>query len=567
MRLYSERCLSLYGQIGARDAMDRSADSATIDGSEGWSGAGSALHQAAAHGRGACVVLLLNAGANVEATPRLCPSLGSWTPLMEAARYGHTGCVVRLLEAKARVDAVASANGFELYKAGDTALHLACRPALRRGQRLDPRDCNGLTIAWYGILASGGGDERPRQARVVHELIARGAADFERANELGETPLALAAVEGHVDCVRMLLFFGAQRRNVAVSQELALSVLDVARGAAAAHEEGGPRRMSDADGGALLRVAYAEVISLLTEKTALESRVDEKRVTVQTTQHPNGVTGQTTQTTQSSTTAVSVVDSQSLLPPSTFPGYHAFDGGGLVGRPASLDGMSAMLAAEGPPPITLLGMSAPPGSTLPLYTHLYLHYRYVLTDAKARRIQIVTHPTESDDGSNADHTAGRAREVIMPLTLVEQGHVSQLMFVPLDLEFVKTGDGGFGPHWSHNEEIQRLTSEHSNPYAHGVVIDLPQPVHWRELAEAAGVKSATDGAGLAMLNHAEQLDQWDSMQMRLNRGADEHLWLGGEGAPWNPWGECEAIQLAKASDSLEDADGSRATAGGCCLVA
>jgi ankyrin repeat protein len=122
-----------------------------------WTGEyGTALVAACFIGRLAVVALLLARGALTS--PR-----GGWAPLMAASRKGHTD-IVELLLAHGCGDVDAQGSF------GSVALHFAC--------------ING-------------------HAGVVRALLGAGAGPH-TVDSWGDTPLALAAQEGHEECVALL---------------------------------------------------------------------------------------------------------------------------------------------------------------------------------------------------------------------------------------------------------------------------------------------------------------------------------------------------------------------------
>ena len=122
------------------------------------------LHWAAHHGDTQIVRLLVDAGADLEATTRL----GDHTPLHVASRGGHTRAVTALLDAGANATAVTAA--------GATPLH----------------------------LSSTVGD-----ADALRALLAHGADADAREPVWGQTPLMFAAAAERVDALAVLLERGA----------------------------------------------------------------------------------------------------------------------------------------------------------------------------------------------------------------------------------------------------------------------------------------------------------------------------------------------------------------------
>ena len=134
------------------------------------------LHWAAHHGDTRIVRLLVDAGADLEATTRL----GDHTPLHVASRGGHTRVVTALLDAGANSNAVTAA--------GATPLHFAATT----------------------------GD-----ADAVVALLDHGADADAREPVWGQTPLMFAAAAARVDALAVLLERGA-------SPNLSGHVVDIA---------------------------------------------------------------------------------------------------------------------------------------------------------------------------------------------------------------------------------------------------------------------------------------------------------------------------------------------------
>ncbi len=120
------------------------------------------LHTAAAAGQAECVHLLLERGADKDATNKRTE-----TPLSQATSRGHSECVRALLDAGADMEIRERWNG--------RALHCA---------------------------ADGG------HAECVRLLLQKGAR-IESLGESGRKPLHHAASQGHPECVRLLLDAGA----------------------------------------------------------------------------------------------------------------------------------------------------------------------------------------------------------------------------------------------------------------------------------------------------------------------------------------------------------------------
>ncbi|XP_041973842.1 histone-lysine N-methyltransferase EHMT2 isoform X2 [Aricia agestis] len=138
----------------------------------------SALHVSAGAGGAAVCALLLGAGAAVDARDH-----GGWTPLVRAAENGHAACVKVLLGAGAD----AGATDGE----GHGALH------------------------WCALAG---------RARCLRLLLAAAPHLASAPNRHADTPLHVAAREGHYACVIILLAHGARTDMENSAGELAVEV-------------------------------------------------------------------------------------------------------------------------------------------------------------------------------------------------------------------------------------------------------------------------------------------------------------------------------------------------------
>eukprot|EP00435_Cladocopium_sp_Y103_P039169 s837_g10.t1 len=174
------------------------------------------------------------------------------TPLHHAAEHGHVEPMRLLLEAGAEIDATA------LKHFGEAPLHVAaeggCLEAVRflleNGAKKDPMALIGMTAMTPLLLAADHGHVEIARFLVeegankdwlvcdgnglfaaaesghldmVRFLVAVGC-DKDRSNELGATPLYYAAGNGHLDVVRFLVESGANRDSTTTAGRTALDL-------------------------------------------------------------------------------------------------------------------------------------------------------------------------------------------------------------------------------------------------------------------------------------------------------------------------------------------------------
>ena len=163
----------------------------------------SAIHKAALSGNSDVVHLLLDHGAFID---QQSPILGH-TALMDAVVYKHGDVVSALLKRGARTSIHNHWN--------ETALDLAKRDGLQAIATLieakNVADTGAESFALVAAIKAG-------SLQDVHELVASGAPvnarlPFSGSTDDNYTPLAIAAREGHVEIVRLLLDRGANPRR------------------------------------------------------------------------------------------------------------------------------------------------------------------------------------------------------------------------------------------------------------------------------------------------------------------------------------------------------------------
>lgn len=165
-----------------------------------------ALHAACMEGHAACVELLIQHKAKLDATDQ-----DDVTPLYAASCGKHPLCVRLLLEAAARGGEVAAAaarardqpakNGATALYAGVASGCLASVKLLVQAKaNIDAPAVNGSTPAF--VAAASGFDE------ILQELI-RAGADLHRADINGFRPIHAAAGQGNVGALRLLISSGS----------------------------------------------------------------------------------------------------------------------------------------------------------------------------------------------------------------------------------------------------------------------------------------------------------------------------------------------------------------------
>jgi ankyrin repeat protein len=154
----------------------------------------SALYAASMHGHGEIVSILLDAGADLNATSCPTPSYVA-TPLCAAAEAGNLGIVATLLAAGAAISEPPGDHRHPLIAAVQNSHTEVVSALLGAGAEANTRSD---TVSALGVAAANG------NVPIVEMLIEAGAySNFDDYN--GITALMIASAEGHVDVVKALV--------------------------------------------------------------------------------------------------------------------------------------------------------------------------------------------------------------------------------------------------------------------------------------------------------------------------------------------------------------------------
>ncbi|XP_010278584.1 PREDICTED: E3 ubiquitin-protein ligase XBAT33-like [Nelumbo nucifera] len=164
-------------------------------------GLNSPLHFAAAKGHNEIVALLLENGADVNSR-NYCGQ----TALMQACRYGHWEVVQTLLLFRSNVIRAD-------YLSGRTALHFAAVNGHARCIRLVVADF--VPSVSYEVISSQTNGERGSSSNLRNKYDQPALSKFvNKAADGGITALHMAALNGHFDCVQLLLDIHASVSSV-----------------------------------------------------------------------------------------------------------------------------------------------------------------------------------------------------------------------------------------------------------------------------------------------------------------------------------------------------------------
>ena len=156
-----------------------------------------ALMWATENGHADCVRLLIDAGANIDATSEM-----GETALVQAAAEGRTDCVRMLIDAGARMDAMDEVMYPALIAAATNGRTESVRLLIDAGA-----DIEVSVLCGWTALTNAADNGHTECARLLIEA----GADKEAKDYEGRSSLNFAARNGHVDCVRLLIESGAYK--------------------------------------------------------------------------------------------------------------------------------------------------------------------------------------------------------------------------------------------------------------------------------------------------------------------------------------------------------------------
>lgn len=179
-------------EVMAKLLLEKGADIEATDTEYGWT----PLSWALIKGKEAVLKLLLEKGADIEA----CAGCQQ-TPLSQAAHAGDDVRAKLLLENGAYVETKDQFHQTPLSRAAKEGNNTVAKLLLEKGAHVDAKDCHNRTpLSW----AAEGGHE------AVTELLLENGANIEaKDGKYSQTPLSLAAMNGHEAVTRLLLEKGA----------------------------------------------------------------------------------------------------------------------------------------------------------------------------------------------------------------------------------------------------------------------------------------------------------------------------------------------------------------------
>jgi ankyrin repeat protein len=163
--------------------------------SDGWT----PLAIAARYGHAVAAETIIRLGANKEAE-----TSDGWTPLVLAARYGNTRVVETLIKLGVCADATTSRGWLPLFQAASEGEEGTTRMLIKHGANTEVKNLAGRTPL-HGAASKG--------ATAVVKALVELKADKEARDNFNGTPLHWAAAGGHTETVRALVRLGTDKNS------------------------------------------------------------------------------------------------------------------------------------------------------------------------------------------------------------------------------------------------------------------------------------------------------------------------------------------------------------------